>query len=192
SAPVVAAPASAPAPAEQAVPFAIQNVQKDFPVTLYTSPICKMPCEQAREVLNRRGIPFSEVQVWDTEGLEKLKTLANSDKVPTILVGHTSIVGLDPARYDSLLNSAGYPQLGAFPPRAQKSPALPAGYEPPPVAEPVKAEAASATPQKSGPYDSSGLQDPSAKPQKAGQYDPSGLQGPPPKPGGYKLPDTPG
>jgi len=186
-----AAAAVPAAPAEQPVPFEVLNAQKDFPVTLYSAPICKKPCELARDVLNQRGIPFNEIQIWDADGLEKLKALTNSDNVPALTVGRTAITGFDPARYDGLLDSAGYPKRGAVPSRAQKAPAPPVGYEPLPTAEAAKPEQDTTVKQKSGPYDSSGLVDPSAKPQKK-LYDPSGLQGPPPKPGGYKLPGSDG
>ena len=48
-----------------AAPFPLAQAIKDFPVTLYTSPLCKEPCAQARGALNRRAVPFKEVQVWD-------------------------------------------------------------------------------------------------------------------------------
>lgn len=171
-----------PEPAPQ--PFELAQLQKNFPVTLYTAPICKEPCALARGALNRRGVPFSEIQVWNLETLEQLKKAAGgSDNVPALVVGRSALSGFDQGRFDALLNSAGYPAAGAFPARSQAPPALPEGFEPPPVAEPVVPAAGPA--QKAGPYDSSGLAGPAPKP---GQYDPSGLTGPPPKPGQYGVP----
>jgi hypothetical protein len=177
--PVAAKPAAA---AAATVPFEIAEAQKNFPVTLYTSPICKGPCEQARGLLNKRGIPFNELQVWNPETLEQLKKASNGDTVPSLVVGRSAQSGFDPNRYGSLLDSAGYPPAGAYPARAQAAPALPEGYEPPPVAEPA---AASDAGMKAGPYDTSGLVGP---PPKAPLYDSSTLVGPPPKPGQYGLP----
>lgn len=174
----------APAEDSQQLPFELQRAQKDFPVTLYTAPICKDPCELARSALNKRGVPFTEVQVWNVETLDQLKAKAGSDSVPAIVVGRTVMSGFDQARFDNLLDSAGYPKQGAVPARAQKAPALPEGYEPPPVAEPEKAEA----PAKSGPYDTSGL--PSNRSNKPGPYDPSGLPSNQRKPGPYLAPDS--
>ena len=170
-------------PAAAPLPFELAELQKNFPVTLYTAPICKGPCELARGALNKRGVPFSEVQVWNPETLEQLKKASASDNVPALVVGRSAQSGFDQVRYDALLDSAGYPPAGAFPARAQAAPALPEGYEPPPVAEPVAP--ASATAQKAGPYDTSGLVGP---PPKAPLYDSSTLVGPPPKPGQYGLP----
>ena len=175
-------PLPAPGPASnQQLPFELQRLQKEFPVSLYTAPICKDPCALARALLNKRGIPFTEIQVWNVETLEELKQAAGNDSVPALRVGRSVQAGFDPGRYDALLDSAGYPQPGVFPPRAQAAPATPEGYEPPPTAEPV----APAQTAKPGPYDPSGLKGPPPKP---GIYDPSGLKGPEPKPGRYGLP----
>jgi glutaredoxin len=169
--------------AAAALPFELGQLQKNFPVTLYTAPICKAPCELARGALNKRGIPFNEIQVWNVETLEQLKKAAGSDNVPALVVGRSAQSGFDQGRYDALLDSAGYPAAGAYPARSQGAPATPEGYEPPPVAESVAPAAGPA--QKPGPYDSSGLTGPAPKP---GPYDPSGLTGPPPKQGQYGIP----
>ena len=174
-----------PAEEPQQVPFDVLQAQKDFPVTLYTAPICKQLCEQARTALNKRGVPFTEVQVWNTETLDQLKTKAGSDNVPALVVGRSALSGFDPARFDSLLDSAGYPKQGAAPERAQRAPATPEGYEPPPQAEPVKPETATGKP---GPYDTSKL--PSNRVDKPGLYDASGLKANrPEKRGQYVTPD---
>ncbi len=171
-------------PAPQPVPFEVQRAQKDFPVTLYTAPICKEPCELARATLNRRGIPFSEVQVWNQETLNQLKAKAGSDNVPAIVVGRTAISGFNAAQYDALLDSAGYPKEGTVPARSQHAPAVPEGYAPPPAAEPAVPETPAG---KAGPYDSSNL--PSSGGIKPGPYDASGLKGTTlPKSGPYVTP----
>ena len=165
----IPAPAAAPA-GEGGVPFAVARAQKDFPVTLYSSPTCTNPCAAARAQLNKRGIPFNEVVVWDEASQEKLKSVAGvSDEVPVLTVGRTVQKGFQAEAYDALLDSAGYPPAGSVPARSQAAPPAPAGYRPPEgatVAKPVEAPPAV----------------------KTGPYDPSGLQGPAPKPGQYSLP----
>lgn len=175
----IAAAKPAPAP----LPFDLAELQKNFPVTLYTAPVCKEFCALARSALNERAIPFSEIQVWNVETLEVLQQLTGSANVPALAVGRSVLSGFDPQRVDALLDSAGYPKTGAFPARAQAAPAPPEGYEPPPVAEPAKP--AVEVLEKAGPYDSSGLTGPAPK---SGPYDPSGLTGPAPKPGPYGVP----
>ena len=171
------------------LPFEVLQAQKDFPVTLYSAPICKQPCDMARAALNKRGVPFTEVQVWTPETLEQLKTKAGSDNVPALVVGRSAQSGFDQVRFDALLDSAGYPKLGSAPARTQRVPAPPEGYEPPPVAEPVRTEADSTV--KPGPYDTSGL--PSNRSNKPGPYDASRLpSNRSDKPGPYVTPVTPG
>ena len=167
-------------PAEPPVPFEVQRLLKDFPVTLYTSPPCKDYCELAREVLNKRGIPFKEVQVWDQETSEELKRVAGAPEVPVLTVGRSVQRGFDKGAYDNLLDGAGYPKEGAVPPGKQKAPEPPEGYTKQGEAEGVKPAPEAAT--RRGRYDPSGLVGPAPKP---GIYDPSGLVGPPPKPGPY-------
>lgn len=172
-----------PAPAQ--VPFEVARLQKDFPVTLYTSPNCKEGCELARAALNKRGVPFTEVQVWNPETNEQLKQVSGAVEVPTLQVGRSINRGFEQGAFDSLLDSAGYPRAGVLPALSQKAPPAPEGY----VGEGATAAApqkpAAQPQQKAGPYDASGLQGPAPKP---GQYDPSGLTGPPPKPGQYGVP----
>ncbi len=158
---------SAPVKTESQVPFELQRALADFPVTLYTAPICKQPCTLARDALNKRGVPFKEVQVWNVETLQQLKAVAPSDNVPALIVGRSVQTGFDPNRYESLLDLAGYPKPGVLPEGKQAAPALPVGYEPPPVAEPV-APAPEAPTKKAGRYDPSGL--PSNRSGKPGPY----------------------
>lgn len=143
--------ASAAAPTS----YELQQAMKDFPVTLYTSPICKEPCASARAALNRRGVPFREVQVWEEKTNTELKQVSGATQVPTLVVGRSVHKGFDQTSFDSLLDSARYPRAGILPARNQAMPPLPEGYVPPgereaPQAEPVKPEPESPAP--SGPY----------------------------------------
>lgn len=146
-----------------AAPYELTVAMKDFPVTLYTSPICKEACAEARAALNRRGVPFKEVQVWEEASNEELKRVSGSNQVPTLVVGRSVHRGFDQEAYDALLDSARYPRAGILPARAQAAPALPEGYVPPGErAEPPKAEPVNPEPEEkaTGPYA------PGAPPQK--------------------------
>ncbi len=136
-------------------PYELQVLQKNFPVSLYTSPNCKEPCALARDALNKRGVPFGEIQVWDPETNEALKKVSGGAEVPTLTVGRTVQKGFEAGAYDALLDSAGYPREGILPVGQQGVPPPPEGYVPvserpqeKPVAEPVKPEA----PEPLGPY----------------------------------------
>jgi glutaredoxin len=155
------------------VPFEVARLQKDFPVTFYSSPTCQKACDLFREALNKRGIPFNEVQVWDRDSNEELKRVSGANEVPVVVVGREVQRGFYPDAFDRILDSAGYPKTGAAPPRSQKAPAPPPGYVPP---EGESAKPAS-TPATNTP------------PLKAGRYDPSTLEGPAQKPGPYGIPN---
>ena len=143
-------------------PFVLARAMKEYPVTLYTSPNCIDPCKAARDLLNKRGVPFSEVQGWEEEGTAELKRLSGATQVPTLKVGSSVQSGYEATAYDDLLDSAGYPGAGVLPVGNQSDPGRPEGYVPPeererPKAEPAKPEA----PPPSGPYA------PGRKPQRA-------------------------
>ncbi|MGH8746578.1 MAG: DUF4124 domain-containing protein [Burkholderiales bacterium] len=116
-------------------PFGLRKAMKDAPVTLYTSPSCKDPCNQARAALNRRGIPFKEVVVWNPETNAELERVSGAREVPTLTVGSMVQKGFAQSAFDSALDIGGYPELGALPPRAQAAPSAPAqeGKPRPPV-----------------------------------------------------------
>jgi len=142
---------------ESQQPFELTQAIRDFPVTLYTSPNCKDPCASARDALNKRAVPFKEVQVWNNETNDELKRVSGGNDVPTLIVGRSVHRGFEQGAYDALLDSARYPRAGLLRPRAQAAPATPEGYDSqlnstanPPVAEPGKPEAEAPAP--TGPY----------------------------------------
>ncbi len=131
-----AAPAAA-APDAGAEPYLLQQARKDFPVTLYSAPGCE-PCEEARKLLNARGLPFKEVGVIEIPQIEELKKMFGEATVPIMTVGRTVQKGFEQSAYHGLLDSAGYPKTGELPPRKQEAPTpsrpevLPVEAPPPP------------------------------------------------------------
>ena len=126
------APAESSAPA---LPFALQQAQKDFPVTLYTTPGCE-GCDAARKLLNGRGLPFKEVSVTENEQIEALKAATGANSVQTMMVGRSVQKGFEEGVYNRTLDAAGYPRAGVLPPRSQAapSPLQPATEKPEPLA----------------------------------------------------------
>lgn len=112
-------------------PFELQLAVKNAPVTLYTSPSCKEGCSAARESLNKRGVPFKEVQVWDEETNALLKKASGSNQVPVLQAGSSVQKGFEQGAFDKLLDIAGYPKAGSMAVRKQPAPPPPEGYEPP-------------------------------------------------------------
>ena len=123
------------------VPFALAQAMKESPVTLYTFPTCKDPCSQARALLNNRGVPFKEIQVWDDASREELKRVSGGNEVPVIVVGASVHKGFEPTAYDDLLDLARYPKAGVLPARAQGTPPPPQDEVPKPKPEAAKPEA---------------------------------------------------
>jgi glutaredoxin len=133
-------------------PYALEKAMKESPVTLYTAPSCKEACEQARAALNKRGVPFKEVQVWNEQTNAELKRVSGGTQVPVLIVGTLKQVGFAQSAFDDALDIAGYPAAGVLPARTQSQPGAPQGYLSPaqPGGEP--AGAAAQEPEKLGPY----------------------------------------
>jgi glutaredoxin len=132
----------APSKSEAQVPYSVDVANKQYPVTLYTSPGCGEGCTLARALLNKRGVPFKEVQVWEEESNAELKRVSGGNQVPALKVGSSVYTGFLQTAYDGLLDSAGYPRAGILPQRTQAAPGRPEGYEERevPKAVPVKPE----------------------------------------------------
>lgn len=103
-------PASIPASARRPA-----NVQRNLPaVKLYATAACGQPCQSARELLTVRKIAFQEVLVESDESREELKKVAgNTDTVPVLLIGGSSLNGFSPERYNTALDNAGFQQTAA-------------------------------------------------------------------------------
>lgn len=116
------------------LPYATQVAMQKSPVTIYTAPECGNLCNQGRDLLVRRGIPFSERDPQSKPAdTAALKALIGSLEVPVLVVGAASVKGFEEGLWNSALDTAGYPRTaipGARPPaQAAKPPAPP----PPPV-----------------------------------------------------------
>jgi hypothetical protein len=95
------------------LPFAAQQAQQRFPVTLYTF-ACGEVCQNAEGLLNRRGVPFTTVNVEDPKGAEQLKTLTGELNAPVLQVGDKLVAkGYNETRWQSMLDDAGYPKTPA-------------------------------------------------------------------------------
>ena len=145
-----------PKPAAPPMPFEVARANKDFPVTVYTSPNCAEICETVRGALNKRGVPFKEVQVWEQDSNNELKRVTGGSDVPALVVGRSVHKGFQQDAFDALLDSARYPRAGILPARNQAAPKPPEDYVAPgerqaPRAEPAKPEPAQET-APAGPY----------------------------------------
>ncbi len=114
-----------------AIPLAARNAAENFPVTLFTF-ACGEICQMAEALLNRRGIPFTQVNVEEPKGAERLKALTGEMTAPVLQVGDKLVAkGYNEPRWHALLDEAGYPK--SMP--AKQRPVAPKAVEPPPKAE---------------------------------------------------------
>jgi glutaredoxin len=97
------------------LPFDAAQATQRYPVTLYTF-ACGDVCQRAEALLNRRGVPFTTVNIEEPKGAEQLKNLTGELQGPVLQVGDKLIAkGFYEPRWQALLDEAGYPK--AIPPR---------------------------------------------------------------------------
>lgn len=122
--------------------FTAALAQQRFPVTLYTFG-CGTVCDTASGLLNKRGVPFTTVDVGQSDGADKLKRLTGGLDAPALQVGDQFATGFNESRWQNLLTDAGYPKTPE--PRSESI-----GRAPAPAPEP--APAAQTPPAPSGGY----------------------------------------
>ncbi|MES2207126.1 MAG: glutaredoxin family protein [Pseudomonadota bacterium] len=89
--------------------YALQVATRKFPATFFTSGDCIEICTKAKAFLDKRGIPYTEVDV-NTQA-EKLIRVTGNTKVPVLTLGPTTIIhGWEENRWANALEQAGYPR----------------------------------------------------------------------------------
>ncbi|MEP7083187.1 MAG: glutaredoxin family protein [Betaproteobacteria bacterium] len=92
------------------LPYALQVAQQRNPVTLYSGP-CGPLCEQARALLNRRGVPYRDVDPSQPGEMQKMKLVTGDQAVPVLTIGSAiTIKGFEEAKWQAALDQAGYPK----------------------------------------------------------------------------------
>jgi glutaredoxin len=94
-------------------PYALQIAQQRNPVTLYAGP-CGPACDQGRNILNRRGVPFREIDPSQPGEGAKLKMVTGEMQVPVLVIGSTYLLkGFEEEKWQGALDQAGYPKTPA-------------------------------------------------------------------------------
>jgi glutaredoxin len=118
------------------LPYATQVAMQKYPVTMFTGKDCGDPCSRGRDLLSKRGIPFTE---RDAQGKEAdaaaLKALMGTLDVPVLVVGDAKTKGYEADVWNSALDTAGYPRTALPQRQGAQAPAPPAA---PPEQEPPK------------------------------------------------------
>lgn len=118
------------------LPPALQQPAARFPVTLYTMPGCSA-CDNGRNYLRRRGIPFTEKTVTTEADSKVFQALNIGTEVPVLRVGQQVLRNFSEATWANDLDLAGYPATSRLPNGYR-------GWEPSPLAPPVAAAPATA------------------------------------------------
>jgi len=100
--------AAATAPGVDGVPFETRQAMAKYPVALYSTKNCSA-CDNARQALKRRGIPFSEYTVNDYIDFTAYRSRFNATSFPVISVGSKNVVGFSASDLAGYLDAAGYP-----------------------------------------------------------------------------------
>jgi glutaredoxin len=96
-------------PDDASLPYATQMAARRNPVSLFTSSDCGDPCASARDLLEKRGVPYTERNPMGSKAdLDELKSISGDLFVPTLVVGASNVKGFDEGRWNSALDSAGY------------------------------------------------------------------------------------
>lgn len=105
---------SGSAPPIEYLPYETRLARQNFPVTLYVADSCREPCDHARSMLAKRGIPFSEKLLHTEKEVEEFKKLSGSDSSPTLSVGKTFLKGFLAGQWHDELSIAGYPKTASY------------------------------------------------------------------------------
>lgn len=106
------------------LPFELRQVASKYPVTLYTSSSCA-PCGSARNMLNARGIPFTEKTVNNAADGQALQRISGDFTVPLLTIGGQQLKGYSDAEWTQFLNAAGYPATSMLPASYRQAAATP-------------------------------------------------------------------
>ncbi|HEY2630108.1 MAG TPA: glutaredoxin family protein, partial [Usitatibacter sp.] len=98
-------------PDNASLPYATQVAAQRHPVTLYANAGCGESCVSGRNLLESRGVPYTErdPQQSAADG-EALKKLVGSLFVPVLVVGDAATKGYQEDQWNAALDSAGYPR----------------------------------------------------------------------------------
>lgn len=112
--------------------YAWRLARDKHPVTLYATG-CGPVCDQARQLLSARGIPFTAIDPSNSpEAQAELQKLTGRLQVPVLVVGKDKVDGFEAGQWQAALDRAGYPKE---PPPGYKAEAG-APAKPAPAAEP--------------------------------------------------------
>ena len=150
--------ASGSAPATSAggggqLPYELRQIASRYPVVLYTGDNCA-PCNAGRNLLNSRGVPYTEKTVNTADDVQALRRLNSDATLPLLTIGGQKLRGYLETEWTQYLDAAGYP----------KQSALPSNYRRPAPAPLVAATPAPGSPTPAGEASADGTAAPQPAP----------------------------
>ncbi len=97
------------------LPYELRQIVAKYPVTIYTSAACA-PCDDGRNLLRKRGVPYTEKTVSTAEDADSLKNLSNSTSLPILTIGAQQLKGFSSPEWTQYLDAAAYPDGSKLPP----------------------------------------------------------------------------
>lgn len=98
------------------LPFLTRKAAAAFPVTLFIGKDCSKHCDDARALLSRRGVPFSESRLDSAADAAAFTARFGSEPLlPSLTVGKDLETGFAAAAWEALLDRAGYPPAAPAP-----------------------------------------------------------------------------
>lgn len=120
------------------LPIAVRDAAIRYPVVLYTALDCTA-CDNGRNMLRQRGIPFAERQIITGKDTEALQKKTGVRDLPVMTIGTQVNRGFDADLWAQYLTAAGYPLTSQLPRSYVQS-------LPQPLTEPVEASTESVNP----------------------------------------------
>jgi glutaredoxin len=102
---------AAPAGATAGMPFETRQAMAKYPVTLYSIRSCPS-CDQARQALRGRGVPFNEYSVITDADFSAFQSRIGGTTFPVVVIGDQTMKGYSSNDLSGYLDAAGYPAQG--------------------------------------------------------------------------------
>lgn len=138
------------------LPPELRQAAARYPVLLYTTTECAS-CDNARQLLQQRGIPYNEKRVLSEDDAVALERGLGWRTVPSLTIGPQALRGLTTLEWNAYLDAAGYPKESKLPrnwqppvPTALVEKAAPAPRVAAPAPAPVRAAAPTPPPEPAG------------------------------------------
>jgi glutaredoxin len=90
------------------IPYETRQAMAKYPVTLYSIKSCAA-CDQARQALRGRGVPFNEYSVVTDSDISAFQSRIGGTTFPAVVIGSQTMKGYSSNDLSGYLDAAGYP-----------------------------------------------------------------------------------